>query len=447
MVVRCLDIVLQTLHNVLCPALMLEDSDYPEVRKATDSGDESYYSDEDRDSSSAAVVAQLKETTAKWRRDPKAIMKRHGTFKYTETQLAADHNYGAPRGILNLAEGHTLSKAVVKYMNRSIKARKTYDNLAQLLEAGQQQEHRAMLLGGGGEMESPRSHSANQQQHRGSAPPSRTGGGGGGGNHMSNVVVQAMIAANNNGRSNSISPPRGRSDSTAPGSAATLSTTTAAAAVAMGISSPMVSPDASPVLGDRGRRKISAALPVVGLSANSCESVEAAASAASYMAAAAAVAAMASTATSTATAAAARVAIAASHSHAGYAAGPEFDFHDDDRKENNNIKAFEGYYNFGTEHTNAGGDDVAEKTSNAAVAVAVNVPVDTGVRASIEYQNMLIKMKKEKALAVSFLIKGDSDRLENDDDFGGNEGGGESCLEFSTLLSLMPIFLKVFLSI
>jgi hypothetical protein len=45
MVVRCLDLVLQTMHNVLCPAEMLEDSDYRELRKAVDSGDEEYYSD------------------------------------------------------------------------------------------------------------------------------------------------------------------------------------------------------------------------------------------------------------------------------------------------------------------------------------------------------------------------------------------------------------------
>lgn len=50
MVVRCLDLILQTVHNVLCPSEMLEDSDYDELRKATDDGDENYYSDDAEDS-------------------------------------------------------------------------------------------------------------------------------------------------------------------------------------------------------------------------------------------------------------------------------------------------------------------------------------------------------------------------------------------------------------
>ena len=50
MVVRCVDLILQTVHNVLCPAEMLEDSDYHELRKATDEGDENYYSDDAEDS-------------------------------------------------------------------------------------------------------------------------------------------------------------------------------------------------------------------------------------------------------------------------------------------------------------------------------------------------------------------------------------------------------------
>jgi hypothetical protein len=57
MVVRCLDLVLQTMHNVLCPAEMLEDSDYTELRKAVDSGDEEYYSDLQEDSQVLVATA------------------------------------------------------------------------------------------------------------------------------------------------------------------------------------------------------------------------------------------------------------------------------------------------------------------------------------------------------------------------------------------------------
>jgi hypothetical protein len=45
MVVRCLDLLLQTTHNILCPAETVEDSDYEELRRAVDESDEGYYTD------------------------------------------------------------------------------------------------------------------------------------------------------------------------------------------------------------------------------------------------------------------------------------------------------------------------------------------------------------------------------------------------------------------
>jgi hypothetical protein len=45
MVVRCLDLLLQTTHNILCPAETVEDSDYEELRCAVDECDEGYYTD------------------------------------------------------------------------------------------------------------------------------------------------------------------------------------------------------------------------------------------------------------------------------------------------------------------------------------------------------------------------------------------------------------------
>lgn len=171
MVIRCLDLVLQTTHNVLCPVVMLEDSDYSELRRATDPGEEAYYSDEGDHSQ---VFGEMRDITDKWRRSTKAVIKRQSTFKLTESELASDHNYGAPKGILNTSEGQTLSKAVVKYMNRAVRPRKTVGNADHLLE----------LAEGKG---APPLEKSLSQRH--SAPPSRGSGAG-------------------NSRESSVSPPR-----------------------------------------------------------------------------------------------------------------------------------------------------------------------------------------------------------------------------------------------
>jgi hypothetical protein len=131
MVVRSLDLMLQTMHNLLCPAPMMEDSDYPEVLRAMDrNNDEYYYCSDDEEEEgreeggeASQVYGELAAITKKWRQDPRAVMKRHSTFKLTETVLAADHNYGAPRGVLNVELGRTVSKAVTKFLSRAQKRR------------------------------------------------------------------------------------------------------------------------------------------------------------------------------------------------------------------------------------------------------------------------------------------------------------------------------------
>lgn len=65
MVVRCLDLVLQTTHNILCPADMVEDSGYEELRQAVDAGDEGYYSEVvEEDSQVDNVIVLLVRTVA-----------------------------------------------------------------------------------------------------------------------------------------------------------------------------------------------------------------------------------------------------------------------------------------------------------------------------------------------------------------------------------------------
>ena len=132
MVVRCIDLILQTTHNILCPPDMLEDSDYGELRKVVDPQDVNYYATELHEDSQ--IYGQLKAITAKWKSSTQAIMKRDSTFKLTESELTSDPNYGIPKGFLNKQPGQPLSKAVVKYMNRSFKRRVTVEGVDQLLD-------------------------------------------------------------------------------------------------------------------------------------------------------------------------------------------------------------------------------------------------------------------------------------------------------------------------
>ena len=135
MVIRCIDLVLQTMHNILCPSVMQEDSEYMELRRATDPGEATYYSDDGGEEEEAHTYGQLKNITAKWKKAVKAVIRKNTTFPLTESDLATDHNYGAPKGILGAHEGQTVSKAVTKYMNRSVRSsRKVMTNVDALLD-------------------------------------------------------------------------------------------------------------------------------------------------------------------------------------------------------------------------------------------------------------------------------------------------------------------------
>lgn len=227
MVIRCIDLVLQTTHNVLCPIVMQEDSDYAELRRATDPGEEAYYSDEGDPS---VVFGEMQEITNQWKRATKAVIKRHSTFKLTESELVGDHNYGAPKGILNTGEGQTLSKAVVKYMNRAVRPRKTVGNADQLLDAAE------------GKAAPPINDRS--PSHRSSAPPSRSGA--------------------DNSRDSSISPPRSASTSMKGGGASPIVAAFAAnvlAVAAFGYGSSDSSPEASPTMA-RFRKRMSETMPL-----------------------------------------------------------------------------------------------------------------------------------------------------------------------------------------
>jgi len=140
MVVRCIDLVLQTTHNILCPQVMIEDSEYPELRFATDRGETNYYSDEGEPEDDAHAFGLIKDITTKWRKSAKGAIRKDSTFHLTESELVTDHNYGAPKGILT-HEGQSLSKAVKKYMNRSVQsARKIMTNVDQLLDVTEAEE-------------------------------------------------------------------------------------------------------------------------------------------------------------------------------------------------------------------------------------------------------------------------------------------------------------------
>lgn len=171
MVIRCIDLVLQTTHNILCPATMLEDSEYMELRNATDPGEATYYSDEEEEDHQ--IFGHINNITKKWRRSSKGAIRKDSTFPLTETDLATDHNYGAPKGIVT-HEGQTLSKAVKKYMNRAANRTRQSFNVDQLLD---ENEERARTASPSGRMTprtpmTPRTTSTPLEgTRRSSAPP------------------------------------------------------------------------------------------------------------------------------------------------------------------------------------------------------------------------------------------------------------------------------------
>jgi hypothetical protein len=187
------------------------------------------------------VYGELKTITAKWKNSTKAVMKRPSTFKLTESELAAEHNYGAPKGILNTEAGQVLSKAVVKFMNRSAR-RRTMANVDQLLDQA--------------EGKAPPAPMDKLPSHRTSAPPSRSGMG---------------TAA----RSNSVSPER--LDTAAGGAFGTVASFAlkALAAAKSALQSDNSSPEGSPIMGAANRKRLSTDLHLPGVAnTNSQESAE-----------------------------------------------------------------------------------------------------------------------------------------------------------------------------
>ena len=142
MVIRCLDIVLQTMHNILSPAQQRDASQYPELSKAIDIDDEEYYSDigedDEEDFFRDRMVRRPAATggigggslheasdimTAKWKDHAKLIMQQGALndriFPLTETMLAAESD-GVARGILS----KYISSNEHKFMSRSHRAKR-----------------------------------------------------------------------------------------------------------------------------------------------------------------------------------------------------------------------------------------------------------------------------------------------------------------------------------
>jgi hypothetical protein len=185
-------------------------------------------------------------------------MKRHSTFQLTV--LASEHNYGAPRGLLNTEAGQVMSKAVVKYMNRSVRRRQTVQDVDSLLEAAAVAERTTPLS------PPPSDRSPGFQRK---AAPSRS---------------EAERSAQSS-RSNSISPPRGAppsagrprgdsadfGDGASPQIRAFARKALAVAAAAMQITPPSPEPISSP---NTTLRKLSAYLPIAEWAVESQDSLD-----------------------------------------------------------------------------------------------------------------------------------------------------------------------------
>jgi hypothetical protein len=118
-VVRCLDVVLQTLHHLLSPLHHLRRSDYDELQRVV-----------------AATLPPLAlEAPAPPRRPAATLLEDFHTFRLTETRLSADVPGGAPRGVLS-AEAATRPPGVTAFLQRSTPRQlpKHVDQILDLLE-------------------------------------------------------------------------------------------------------------------------------------------------------------------------------------------------------------------------------------------------------------------------------------------------------------------------
>lgn len=118
-VVRCLDVVLQTLHHLLSPLHHLRRSDYDELQRIV-----------------ATTWPPLAvEAPAPPRRPAAALLDDFHTFRLTETHLSADVPGGAPRGVLS-AEFATRPPGASAFLQRSTPRQlpKHVDQILDLLE-------------------------------------------------------------------------------------------------------------------------------------------------------------------------------------------------------------------------------------------------------------------------------------------------------------------------
>jgi hypothetical protein len=110
MVIRCLDLIIQTLHWLLC----LEDddndidipieSDYPELLRAVDIDDHHYYSDDED------MMNMMKTITSRWKQSAKSIIISLSNDPVNEVHLNDNTIIGAPKGVLN--DSARLSKSI-----------------------------------------------------------------------------------------------------------------------------------------------------------------------------------------------------------------------------------------------------------------------------------------------------------------------------------------------
>eukprot|EP01036_Dinobryon_divergens_P022792 gene22792-31088_t len=121
MVIRCLDLLLQTMHSLLSPISIISESHYPELLRAVDNDTEGYYSDIDNPTKIESG------TTGK-------LMKEDVSHVHEKVLLMTAIASGAPRGVVNLLTSNNQTAAIIKYMNRSSSPRNIIPNVEHILD-------------------------------------------------------------------------------------------------------------------------------------------------------------------------------------------------------------------------------------------------------------------------------------------------------------------------
>ena len=156
MVVRCLDLLIQTMvyisllllhyssdmyatsqHNLLSPIAIVAESQYPELLRVVDNDNEGYYSDmeetENKIDGGSSIIVE------------RSMMKKlagRGSEQndFEQALLMTANSNGAPRGVLNMLSSNNQTAAVIKYMNRSNSPRKVKADFEDLLEESRGRE-------------------------------------------------------------------------------------------------------------------------------------------------------------------------------------------------------------------------------------------------------------------------------------------------------------------